>query len=131
MEIEKSYEKFVWAGILWLIVAEIAMMVFTVQESFTGVPVSHALIGAYRHAVTVGFITMMIFGFASRIIPISQGIKLHSYSLLLWTFILINAGSAIKGYFSATCRAYGISACLPGNGNKWSYRERGNTIVRN
>jgi iron-sulfur cluster repair protein YtfE (RIC family) len=99
MEIEKSYEKFVWAGILWLLVAEIAMMVFTVQESFTGIPVSHALIGAYRHAVTVGFITMMIFGFASRIIPISQGIKLHSYSLLLWTFILINAGSAIRVIF--------------------------------
>tara|TARA_B100001964_G_scaffold74206_2_gene84254 strand:- start:1371 stop:3452 length:2082 start_codon:yes stop_codon:yes gene_type:complete len=99
MEIEKSYEKFVWAGILWLIVGEIAMMVFTVQESFTGVPVSHALIGAYRHAVTVGFITMMIFGFASRIIPISQGVKLHSYSSLTMTFILINAGSAIRVVF--------------------------------
>ncbi|KHE93877.1 MAG: DUF542 domain-containing protein [Candidatus Scalindua rubra] len=99
MEIEKSYEKFVWAGILWLIVAEIAMMVFTVQESFTGVPVSHALIGAYRHAVTVGFITMMIFGFASRIIPISQGIKLHSYSSLTITFILINVGSTLRVVF--------------------------------
>ncbi len=99
MEIEKSYEKFVWAGILWLIVAEIGMMVFTVQESFTGIPTSHALIGAYRHAVTVGFITMMIFGYASRIIPISQGIKLHSYSLLLMTFILINIGSAIRVIF--------------------------------
>ncbi|MCR4289841.1 MAG: DUF542 domain-containing protein [Candidatus Scalindua sp.] len=99
MEIEKSYEKFVWAGILWLIVAEIAMMVFTVQESFIGVPVSHALIGAYRHAVTVGFITMMIFGFASRIIPISQGIKLHSYSSLTITFILINVGSTLRVVF--------------------------------
>jgi iron-sulfur cluster repair protein YtfE (RIC family) len=99
MEIEKSYEKFVWAGILWLIVAEIGMIVFTVQESFTGVPVSHALIGSYRHAVTVGFITMMIFGFASRIIPISQGIKLHSYSLLFITFILINVGSTLRVVF--------------------------------
>ncbi len=99
MGIEKSYEKFVWAGILWLIVAEIGMMVFTVQESFLGVPVSHALIGAYRHAVTVGFITMMIFGFASRIIPISQGIKLHSYSSLTMTFILINVGSTIRVVF--------------------------------
>ncbi len=99
MEIEKSYEKFVWAGILWLIVAEIGMMVFTVQESLSGTPISHALIGSYRHAVTVGFITMMIFGFASRIIPISQGIKLHSYSSLTITFILINVGSAIRVVF--------------------------------
>ena len=99
MEIEKSYEKFVWAGIAWLIVAEIGMMVFTVQESFMGIPVSHALIGSYRHAVTVGFITMMIFGFASRIIPISQGIKLHSYSSLTMTFILINVGSTLRVVF--------------------------------
>jgi len=99
MEIEKSYEKFIWAGIAWLLFAEIGMMVFTVQESFTGVPVSHALIGSYRHAVTVGFITMMIFGFASRIIPISQGIKLHSYSLLFFTFILINVGSVLRVVF--------------------------------
>ena len=99
MEIEKSYEKFIWAGIFWLIFAEIGMMVFTVRESFMGIPVSHALIGSYRHAVTVGFITMMIFGFASRIIPISQGIKLHSYSLLTMTFILIIVGCALRVVF--------------------------------
>ena len=99
MEIEKSYEKFVWAGILWLIVAEIGMIIFAVQESFAGVPVSHAIIGSYRHAVTVGFITMMIFGFASRIIPISQGVKLHSYSSLTMCFILINTGSFLRVVF--------------------------------
>lgn len=99
MEIEKSYEKFVWAGILWLIVAEIAMLLFTFYETATGTSVSHALIGAYRHAVTVGFITMMIFGYASRIVPISLGTKLHSYSLLTKTFILINIGSAIRVIF--------------------------------
>ena len=99
MEIEKSYEKFVWAGILWLIVAEIGMIIFAVQESFAGVPVSHAMIGSYRHAVTVGFITMMIFGFASRIIPISQGVKLHSYSSLTMCFILINTGSFLRVVF--------------------------------
>jgi iron-sulfur cluster repair protein YtfE (RIC family) len=98
MEIEKSYEKFVWAGIFWLIFAEAAMLVFTFSEA-AGTPVSHALIGAYRHAVTVGFITMLIFGFASRIIPISQGIKLHSYTLLTKIFILINVGCAIRVIF--------------------------------
>ncbi len=99
MEIEKSYEKFVWAGMLWLVVAEIGMIIFAVQESFAGVPISHALIGSYRHAVTVGFITMMIFGFASRIIPISQGVKLHSYSSLTMSFILINTGSFLRVVF--------------------------------
>jgi iron-sulfur cluster repair protein YtfE (RIC family) len=98
MEVEKSYEKFVWAGIFWLLFAETAVLIFTFFET-AGTPVSHALIGAYRHAVTVGFITMMIFGFASRIIPISQGIKLHSYTLLTKIFILINVGCAIRVIF--------------------------------
>jgi hypothetical protein len=98
MEIEKSYEKFVWAGIVWLVFAETAALIFTFSEA-AGTPVSHALIGAYRHAVTVGFITMLIFGFASRIIPISQGIKLHSYTLLTKIFILINVGCAIRVIF--------------------------------
>ncbi|MFQ5714044.1 MAG: DUF542 domain-containing protein [Candidatus Scalinduaceae bacterium] len=99
MEIEKSYEKFVWAAILWLIVAEVAMLTFTFYETATGTPVSHALIGSYRHAVTVGFITIMIFGFASRIVPISQGIKLYSYSYLTIVFFLINIGSAMRVVF--------------------------------
>ncbi len=98
MEIEKSYEKFVWAGIFWLIFAEAAVLIFTFFET-SGTPVSHALIGAYRHAVTIGFITMMIFGFASRIIPISQGIKLYSYTLLTKIFILINVGCAMRVIF--------------------------------
>ncbi|MCP5006576.1 MAG: DUF1858 domain-containing protein [Planctomycetes bacterium] len=99
MEIEKGYEKFVLAGIIWLVVAEIAMLIFTFYETATGTPVSHAIMGAYRHAVTVGFITMLIFGYASRIIPISQGIKLYSYTSLLITFVLINIGSILRVIF--------------------------------
>ncbi len=99
MEIEKSYEKFVWAGILWLLISEVSMLFFTCTDTFTDTTTSHALIGAYRHAITVGFITMLIFGYASRIIPISQGIKLHSYSSLEKTFVLINIGIVIRVVF--------------------------------
>ncbi len=42
---------------------------------------------------------MQIFGYASRIIPISQGIKLHSYTLLTKIFILLNVGCAIRVIF--------------------------------
>ncbi len=99
MEIENSYEKFIWAGIFWLLISEISMMFFSYLDTFTGTTTSHALIGAYRHAITVGFITMLIFGFASRIIPISQGIKLHSYPSLQKTFVLINIGIVIRIIF--------------------------------
>ena len=42
---------------------------------------------------------MMIFGYASRIVPISQGIKLYSYSYLTIVFFLINIGSAMRVVF--------------------------------
>ncbi|MFQ5964241.1 MAG: DUF542 domain-containing protein [Candidatus Scalinduaceae bacterium] len=99
IEVERSYEKFVWAALLWLIVAEVALLTFTFYETTTREAVSHALMGAYRHAVTVGFITIMIFGYASRIIPISLGIKLFSYSYLTVIFVLINLGSTIRVVF--------------------------------
>jgi hypothetical protein len=87
------------------------MLIFTFSEA-AGTPVSHALIGAYRHAVTVGFITMMIFGFASRIIPISQGIKLYSYTLLTKIFILINVGCAIRVIFQPVAVHTGSSSAF-------------------
>ncbi|NOG86072.1 MAG: DUF542 domain-containing protein [Planctomycetes bacterium] len=99
MEIEKGYEKFVLAGIIWLVFAEIAMLIFTFYETATGSAVSHAIMGSYRHAVTVGFITMLIFGYASRIIPISKGLKLYSNTSLIITFVLINLGSILRVVF--------------------------------
>lgn len=99
MEIENSYERFVWTAIIWLVLAEVFMLFFTFYETITGTAVSHAFMGSYRHAVTVGFISMLIFGYASRIIPISQGIKLYSYTSLSKTFILVNIGCAMRVFF--------------------------------
>lgn len=48
--------------------------------------------GSLNHAVTVGFITMMIIGYASKMIPTFKGIDMHSVKLSNMTFILLNIG---------------------------------------
>jgi hypothetical protein len=69
---------------------------YAVYQAATGTEVAHAYIGAYRHALTVGFISIMILGMASRIIPVFTGVRLYSSSLLLITFVLINTGNALR-----------------------------------
>lgn len=91
--------KFVRAAYLWLIVA-IAMLVlvpfynFWIFPAFTGstTTFSHAFYGAYRHALTVGFIMMMIIGISTRIVNSSRD-ELHRTSSLWTAFILINLGN--------------------------------------
>src|SRR5262249_18572039 len=57
---------------------------------------SHAYYGAIRHAVTVGFISLMIVGVAAKVVPTLNGVDLRSLSSLWAPFILINAGCALR-----------------------------------
>lgn len=69
---------------------------FALFELATGNSIDHAFIGAYRHAVVIGFISMMIFGYASRIIPVFRGVKLYSIVLSTATFWIINIGNVLR-----------------------------------
>lgn len=54
----------------------------------------HAYSGAWRHALTVGFITTMILGVGQRIVPIFIKQPLASTRLMLVSAVLIIAGNA-------------------------------------
>ena len=98
--------KFIRAAFVWFIVAT-AMLVFTPVYNFaiymplTGsrVPFSHAFFGAYRHALTVGFIMMMIVGVSSKIVPTLSGIDVRRTNALWPTFILLNLGNFTRVSF--------------------------------
>ncbi|MFQ5861746.1 MAG: DUF1858 domain-containing protein [Candidatus Brocadiales bacterium] len=92
----KEYRKFIQASLFWFLMAESALLYFNINQFYTGTEVSYALFGAYRHAIFVGFITMMILGCASKMIPMSLGTQLYSYRALFWTFILLNTGSILR-----------------------------------
>jgi uncharacterized protein involved in response to NO len=98
--------KFIRAAHVWFIVAT-AMLVFTPIYNFgiympiTGshVPFSHAFFGAYRHALTVGFIMMMIVGVSSKIVPTLSGVDVRRANSLWPTFVLLNLGNLTRVSF--------------------------------
>ena len=98
--------KFIRAAYVWFIVAT-AMLVFTPVYNFgiympiTGshVPFSHAFFGAYRHALTVGFIMMMIVGVSSKVVPTLSGIDVRCTRSLWPTFLLLNLGNLTRVSF--------------------------------
>lgn len=98
--------KFIRAAHVWFIVAT-AMLVFTPIYNFgvymplTGshVPFSHAFFGAYRHALTVGFIMMMIVGVSSKVVPTLSGLEVKRTTSLWPTFVLLNVGNLTRVSF--------------------------------
>jgi hypothetical protein len=60
---------------------------------------SHAYAGAVRHAITVGFISIMILGMAAKVVPTLNGVDIRTLSALWMPFILINVGCAMRVLF--------------------------------
>ncbi len=96
LHVDRSYERYVKVAYVWLPVAAAMLLTLAIYEAVTGVAVEHAFVGAYRHAVTVGFISMMIMGYASRIIPVFRGVKLYSVTLSVAAFWLVNVGNVLR-----------------------------------
>jgi hypothetical protein len=57
---------------------------------------SHAYYGAIRHAITVGFVSMMIVGVAAKVVPTLSGVDVKGLSGLWLPFVLINTGCAMR-----------------------------------
>ncbi len=57
---------------------------------------SHAYYGAVRHAITVGFVSLMIVGVAAKIVPTLNGLDVHRLAGLWVPFILLNAGCTLR-----------------------------------
>ncbi len=95
--------KFIRAAYVWFIIAT-AMLVFTpiynfaIYPAVTGshVPFSHAFFGAYRHALTVGFIMIMIVGVSSKVVPTLSGVDVRRANSLWPTFLLLNLGNLTR-----------------------------------
>lgn len=57
---------------------------------------SHAYYGAARHAITVGFVSLMIVGVAAKVVPTLNGINSRELSSLWGPFVLLNAGCLLR-----------------------------------
>jgi hypothetical protein len=59
----------------------------------------HAFFGAYRHALTVGFIMMIIVGVSSKVVPTLSGVDVRRARSLWPTFLLLNLGNLTRVSF--------------------------------
>lgn len=99
--------KFLRAAYLWLFVS-LAMLVglpayqqgllprLAPDSAAIEVGFSHAYYGAIRHAITVGFVSLMIVGVASKVVPTLNGLSSHRLTPLWGAFVLINVGCALR-----------------------------------
>jgi hypothetical protein len=91
-ESDRSF-KFIRAAHTWLLVAMGMLPFFIVYGVATHQYFAHSYLGAYRHAFTVGFISMMILGVTARVVPILAGVGSKQISSLWGPFILFNVGN--------------------------------------
>ncbi len=84
--------KFIRAAYVWLLIAIFMMPLLMPYSAWAGEGFSHAFWGAHLHAFTVGFISMMILGVSSRVVPILAGVDSKRLTSLWGPFILLNAG---------------------------------------
>ncbi|HJT35583.1 MAG TPA: DUF1858 domain-containing protein [Pirellulales bacterium] len=99
--------KFLRAAYVWLFVS-LAMLValpayqygllaaVAPESAAARLGFSHAYYGAARHAITVGFVSLMIVGVAAKVVPTLNGISPASLTALWPTFLLINCGCALR-----------------------------------
>jgi hypothetical protein len=90
-ETDRSLE-FIRAAYAWRLFSMAMLPSFLVYGVLTHQGFSHAYQGSYRHAYTVGFVSMMILGVASRVVPILAGVDSKRISSLWGPFILFNVG---------------------------------------
>lgn len=88
--------KFVRAAYGWLAVSIAMLLLMPAHAAASGLPFSHAYYGAIRHAVTVGFVSLMIMGFAAKVVPTLNGVDPRRISGLWGPFLLVNAGCFLR-----------------------------------
>lgn len=99
--------KFLRAAYIWLLLSLVMLVslpiyqhgllaILAPESGAAQLGFSHAFYGAIRHAITVGFISMMIVGVASKVVPTLNGIPSGRLSALWAPFILINLGCTLR-----------------------------------
>ncbi|HLI30456.1 MAG TPA: NnrS family protein [Terriglobia bacterium] len=86
--------KFIRAAYVWLLLAMAMLPLLMPYSAWMGEGFSHAFWGAHLHAFTVGFVSMIILGVSSRVVPILAGIDSRRLDPLWGPFLLLNAGCA-------------------------------------
>jgi hypothetical protein len=111
--------KFVRAAYAWLGISLAMLLMLPVHHALTQIPFSHAYYGAIRHAITVGFASLMIMGMAAKVVPTLNGIDPRRLTALWGPFALVNLGcflrvslQALTDFYPQLFAVVGISGVL-------------------
>ena len=88
--------KFIRTAYGWLYVSLALLLFAPFYNILTRQVFSHAYYGATRHAITVGFISLMIMGVAAKVVPVLNGVDSKNLSKLWLPFILVNTGCTLR-----------------------------------
>jgi uncharacterized protein involved in response to NO len=89
--VHASFPMFIRIAYLWLVIAA-ALGVCGVYFDH-----AHGWIGASRHALTVGFVSTMVFAIGQRVLPAFAGMRvLYSSKLMLSCLLLLNTGCMLR-----------------------------------
>ncbi len=92
----KWYEAYVLSAYFWLAVGlGLELLTALAELLAAGLPAGDLFL-AGLHAVTVGFISMMIMGMAARIVPAFAATRLYSRGLLIGTWCCLMAGTLLR-----------------------------------
>lgn len=80
----------------WLMVGLLLLTIVSLRWAATGVPPSHSVVGAARHALAVGFMTTLILGVGQRLLPILGQTLLAWPRLVKPIFFLVQAGCLLR-----------------------------------
>ncbi len=105
---DRSYEKTIRAAYVWLILGMLIRA--TVPSLGDSTLAGHLFHGSSNHAVTVGFISMMMIGYASKMVPTFRGVSLYSLRLSELTFLLLNLGIFLRVFFQLLVSSYPAAA---------------------
>jgi hypothetical protein len=118
--------KFVRAAYGWLGMSLAMLLLLPAYQAVSGIPFSHAYYGAIRHAITVGFLSLMIMEMAARVVPGIAGSDVRRMSRLWGPFLLVNAGCLLRvglqvgtDWWSGAFRVAGVSGVLELAGLTW------------
>jgi uncharacterized protein involved in response to NO len=102
--VHSSFPAFVRIAYAWAIVA--ALLGIWASMTLT----APGIWGASRHALTVGFLALMVFSIGPRVLPAFSGMRLlFSPQLMFWGLALLSAGCALR-VFAQILSYQGMSA---------------------
>lgn len=99
--------RFIRASFAWALVSFLMLPLTPLYSAAVGQAFSHAWFGSFRHALTVGFISLMIVGVSSKVVPALAGADPARLSPLRAAFWLLNIGCLMRVGFQVATDLYG------------------------